>query len=243
MKRVAVAIGFVLLLMFALTHPDPENTLVRPVFAEEASFLAQEAGMSAYTNVGSADLSKAKNAFKIIEKETQDYLIGLISLPGLGNFYDVHCYIQKDGWIVAYYMKDAPASKIFGKKYYGSEGGENNLKDAIDTVCRALGKACGDIKYYHFAYPEANKMVKITGKEFRFKIPGDFTVYEASLVGDGEYGGYRYYIYFDGKVQLKLSSINEIGFVTINVLDLTPDEFHSAKFGSAGSAVLIYHEP
>ena len=48
-------------------------TLVRPAIAQTASFLDQEAGMSAYVDTGfTINLSNARNAFRTIERETAD---------------------------------------------------------------------------------------------------------------------------------------------------------------------------
>ena len=98
-------------------------SLVSPVYALGATtvptFLEEEAGMSMYVNIGKPiDLSKAKAVYKIIEKETTDYVVGSLSLPGLPQTDDVHCFVHKDGWIVVYYLKGEPISKIIDWNYY-----------------------------------------------------------------------------------------------------------------------------
>ena len=46
------------------------------------TFLKEEAGISAYTNVGEAiDIEKVKTAFRTIEYETSEYIIGSVPLP------------------------------------------------------------------------------------------------------------------------------------------------------------------
>lgn len=77
------------------------------------SFLEEEAGISAYTNVGEAiNLGNAKTAFGTIEYETSDYIIGSVPLPDYAETEDVHAYVHKDGWVVAYYLEDEPVAKI-----------------------------------------------------------------------------------------------------------------------------------
>jgi hypothetical protein len=243
-----IGIGLLLAIGLSSTEKSPDAfSLVEPVFAQsaDASFLVQEAGISAYTNVGKADLTRVKSVFRTVEKETDDYIIGSVSIPGLDIVYDVHVYVQKDGWIVAYYAKDDPASKILGKKYYADTGNKNNLKDAIDTVSSILGTASGDIKYYDFRSPVANKIIKITGENFRFNVPGDFPIYEASFA-TGCYAREKswspyYTIYFNGK----LYPPGE--YQKIDVLAIASDEFNNVSCYRGGkqktSIILIYREP
>ena len=50
--------------------------LVRPAFAQQGSFLDQEAGMAAYVKVqGPINLANARRAFKIVEAEESDFLV------------------------------------------------------------------------------------------------------------------------------------------------------------------------
>ena len=80
---------------------------------EGTAFLEDEAGVSAYVNTSqSIDLSKAESCYRTIEYKCDDYIIGSVELPDLPEDEDVHVYVSADGWIVAYYLKDEPASKI-----------------------------------------------------------------------------------------------------------------------------------
>ena len=66
--------------------------------------LDEEAGISAYYKTpGAMTLSQARSAFRTIEIETNDYLIGSVAVPGYVEHFDVHVYVHKDGWILAYY--------------------------------------------------------------------------------------------------------------------------------------------
>ena len=47
--------------------------------ARDASFLEDEAGISAYGQVSSVDLDLAENAFKNVEKKTDEYIIGSVA--------------------------------------------------------------------------------------------------------------------------------------------------------------------
>ena len=161
---------------------------------EGTAFLEDEAGVSAYVNTSqNIDLSKAIPCYRNIEYECDDYIIGSVELPDLPEDEDVHVYVSSDGWIVAYYLKDEPASKIM--QWIGYDGGgeitTTKLEDAISKMCTGIEipyqQVKSKIKYYDFKYPDANRLMIIVDKmdvhgtdTFEFKIPGDYTVYKAS---------------------------------------------------------------
>jgi hypothetical protein len=172
---------------------DQTFSLVKPVFAQSSSptFLEDEAGMSIWVNIGaSLNISQAKAAYKTIEKETPDYIIGSISLPNLPETEDPHCFVHKDGWIVVYYLKAEPVGKIIDWSYYtGSELTKTKLSLGLEKIGLTLGITTIDAQYYHFQYPYANKwMVIIDVQEgqgedsFRLMVPSEFSVYERSWV-------------------------------------------------------------
>jgi len=159
------------------------------------TFLEEEAGISAYVNVGQQiDLEKAETAFKSIETANESYIIGEIDIPGLPEDVDPHAYVHKDGWIVAYYSKYAPASKIM--QWVGYGGGTiatTTLADAIHQICTAIQVSYtpvkGNIEYYDFEYPNANRMMLITdmvtggySDSFNLTIPLEleYQLYEGS---------------------------------------------------------------
>jgi len=162
------------------------------------TFLEEEAGISAYVNVArEIDLEKAKTAFKSIETANESYIIGQIALEGYNPEYVApHAYVHKDGWIITYYLKNEPSSKIMQWNGYG--GGKittTTLADAIKKVCDAItfnyNTIKSNLKYYDFEYPNANRMMLITewiegggGKvysdQFNLTIPTECELYEAS---------------------------------------------------------------
>ena len=171
---------------------------VPPAFAQSTSesmtFLEEEAGMSMYVNIGqSIDLSVAKNVYKTIEKETSNYIIGSFSLPNFPETEDVHCFIHTDGWIVIYYLKHEPISKIIDWTYYSDETGltKTKLQVGLEKMGSNLGVTITNAKYYNFNRPDADKWVVIidvladdaftTAEDsFNFMIPGEIMVYEGS---------------------------------------------------------------
>ena len=176
--------------------PNNENngsfTLIMPVAAAETGFLNQEAGISAYTNVGQTiDISKVKTAFRTIEKETGDYIIGSVPLYDYDETEDTHVYVHKDGWIVSYYLKEEPAAKIVDWNGYGTDEQitETKLDISINIICATVGVITGEITYYDFRHPNANKLMIVAdaiwggsgdSDSFEITLPSDFIFYERS---------------------------------------------------------------
>jgi len=238
--------------------------LSRPVMAAGSIFLDEEAGMAAYTNLGTAiDLSVARAGFKTIEQETADYIVGSVALPDLSETEDVHCFVHSDGWIVTYYLAAEPASKVIGWGYSSPGNLVTKLEVGIDEMCNTLATVAGDISYYHFHYPLANRLMVITDcavnedpDSFNLKFPGDFTIYERSW---SHYAVLSYPVYEqDSYFKLNgtaIDTISEPGGThqgTLTFGQLSPDIFHTATvdtdyFTSGNQAcigiVLVYLEP
>jgi hypothetical protein len=134
------------------------------------NFLDAEAGISAYTNVGEEiDLEKAKAAFRTIEYETDEYIIGSVPLPDYPEYEDVHAYVHKDGWVVTYYLKDKPVGKIIDWNDYSTDEKiiGTKLEDGLSVACNAAGVPIRNIKYYDFRYPNADKMMIVADAQWK----------------------------------------------------------------------------
>ena len=205
---------------------------------EGTNFLEEEAGISAYTNVGmEIDLDKAKEGYRTIEVEKENYTIGSVSLPGYAESNDVHVYVHKDGWIVAYYLKDEPIAKIVNYKNY-LENGDVTLKldIALGRMCDGVGLPLFYTKFYDFRYPNANKlMIIVEGKweegtdKFDLKIPSDLKVYDRSWchwLWDSEGSSFK----LDG---IEINSFGDYrnwwgeANGKLTPTQLMPDEFHT----------------
>ena len=203
--------------------------------AAGTTFLEEEAGISAYVNIGQEiDLEKAETAFKSIETANESYIIGEINLTGLPEYVDPHVYVHKDGWIVAYYSKYAPASKIM--EWDGYDGGAittTTLADAIHQICLAIEfpytTIKDDLKYYDFEYPNANRMMLITdmtsgyahqSDSFNLEIPAECLLYEGSWSHyfSGDTGRYDY-----SRIKIDGDTVNEI-----------EGSYHGTYFGYGG---------
>jgi len=238
--------------------------LVNPVFAQsvssETTFLEEEAGMSIYVNIGrSIDLAVAKTVYRTIEKETSNYTVGSVALPGLPESEDVHVFVHKDGWIVAYYLKAEPIGKIIDWAYWsGGTLTKNKLQVGLEQMGNALGASMTGAKYYHFQYPYANKSMIIietivgSGEDsFTIKIPIEFTIYERSWSHYAQYSYYTSYFKIDGNTISSISSTSALTkYGTLAIAQLSPDIVHTVSVTGTTSGqlygvciALAYQEP
>jgi len=195
---------------------------------EELAFPEDEAGIAAYVNVGqSIDIEKVTTIFDQIEEVSETHTIGLVPIPNYGGKFHphlhvdtihLHLYVDTNGWIVAYFTKDEPASLIM-------DWPDNNKGDKDDpkikeikttTLEQAIKKACDasgidykeiepKIKYYDFEFPEANSMLLFVktratyGSNYvHISIPDNYKLYEASYYHYA-YDNYRTFLKIDGK--------------------------------------------
>ena len=127
-----------------------------------SSFLDDEGGITIYFDADqSLDLSVAKSEFKTIEEETADYVIGSLGLPNLPETEDVHCLVHIDGWIVCFYLKQEPASKIIDwNMYSGGILSKTKLYEGLEIIANAYPSVLiADPHYYHYNYQNANKVM------------------------------------------------------------------------------------
>jgi len=231
-----------------------------------ASFLEDEAGITAYMNTGQAvDLSLARKAYRTIEEETDQYVIGSVEISGYPETEDVHTYVNKDGWIVAYYLKQEATAKIIDwNDYFETQTiRRTKLEVAIQEIANTAFVQVTEIKYYHFAYPSANRLLiamdamwhKETEDSFDIKLPGGFTFYERSYLHFSRVGGvtvttqlYVNQIEMSRHAGMFYSESWSYGILT--PLQLPTDMFHTIKIaanrqlptdsGVFGAIVLIY---
>lgn len=180
------------------------------------TFPVDEAGIVAYVKLVSVPedemikvLTKALPSYSTKEtpRTASNYVIGVVEvengmLRGVPNYSYPHLYIGLDGWMVAYYLKDEEASRIMQwKGYTPGTITTTTLKDAIDFMAESIGVTySGDVKYYDFKFPNANKMTLVAetasafeggSNSFSLTIPG--ILFEASY---STYYGGQYYNWY-----------------------------------------------
>jgi len=170
--------------------PISDNDLLFLAPPITSSFLDEEAGITIYFDAGqSLDLGVAKNEFKTIEEETADYVIGSLGLPNLPETEDVHCLVHKDGWIVCFYLKQEPTSKIVDWNFYsGGILSKTKLYEGLEIIANAYPSVLiTNPSYYHYNYQNANKLMIVIDESptsasdsFNLFLPTEFTFYEKS---------------------------------------------------------------
>ena len=228
-----------------------------------ASFLEDEAGISASIQVAGVDLSLAETAFKNIEKKTASYIIGSVAIDGYGEDHDVHVYVDSGGHMVAYYLNTEEASKIIDWVNY--TGGSMTLagcklEDALTKVCVAMFLNLPAVTYFDFRFPNAENIKIIVDEQsgdstdtFNLQIPGTFIVYNrayshAAVQTGG--GGHNAYVYIDDVLLNHLSGGGwRIVEGQLDAQQLSPDVSHEIKIvgswtgNSYIAIVLQYTEP
>lgn len=181
---------------------DSAFLLAPPAFAQPAAttFPSVEAGISAYLKLDRrVDLAQAKPFFRGIQAMGDEYLIGIIELEGLPEEMWPHLYVDSEGWLLAYYSKHDPASKLMAwDKYDGGKITTTTLREAIWKFAKGLFTAIrlpfdfsaveSRLHYYDFRYPEATQLLlfvdtvegKTVSDSMRYSIPLPINVYEAS---------------------------------------------------------------
>ncbi len=216
--------------LFEKNRSNDKNIALVPIALAEASFthdtfdgillVKEEAGISAYVNIGKEiDLNKVKDVIDSIEVFNESYVIGQIEIDNYDpSIVAPHVYISRDGWIMAYFWKDEPSSKIMDwENYHGGLVKTTTLANAIKRICNTLESGLYDkvkhkVSYYDFEFPDANRMMlitkwipyghKIDKRAFYLTIPNDCQLYEAS---------WSHYIrsngqHWEGKVYIRNSS-------------------------------------
>lgn len=159
------------------------------------NFADDEAGIAGYINVSqTVDLSKVDDLCRNISEQNANYLICSIDVPDYDENHSPTVYIHKDGWVMAYYRNTEPVSKLIDFRHYtGDANLPTKFEQVINLVTSKIGAASTKPTYYHFAYPNANKMLLIAEKaprntvdSFRVNLPTTFSYFEKSwsLVSD-----------------------------------------------------------
>ena len=234
------------------------------------SFLENEAGISAYGQISSANLDLAENAFKNVEKKTAEYIIGSVALTDYGETHDVHVYVDISGWIIAYYLTEEKVSKIIDWKEYKNTSGitSTKLSDALVKVSSEMYQVIPSITYYDFRYPGATNMLIATDEvtlsgsteTFQIMVPSTYFLYSRtwshaiSNIYDYGYGSTT------GNIKIDDDTLNSKTFNDgwsifegdITPLQLYPDIYHVISLYQSGSRnndtsfvgiVILYSQP
>jgi hypothetical protein len=218
------------LVLFGSTSSSPvqasstQISLQAPSFAGDtapnaiSSVLDREAGIAAYYQAPQpVNLSQIRGLFHTIEIETGDYLLGTITPPSNWEDYDVHVYIHKSGWMLAYYLRDAETARLFDWQTYTDTMTPTRFQAVLNHVATTLAMPTPTLTYYDFRYPNATNLLlaiedttATSGEESFTLLDTEFRYFERSWGLGGtyvcwnacSYGAYAEYK-VDGTVILK----------------------------------------
>ena len=205
----------------------------------QVDFTATEAGIAAYFKADSTiTLANVRDIYRSVEDETEDYIIGSIGVPDYGESHDVHVYIHKDGWVMAYYHKSEPASHLFDWAHYnGSSALSTKFQLVLETVATQIAAPSPNPTYYHFAFPNADRLMLIAEAQvgsgsdtFEVTLPRGLIYYERSWslsswlpsFGDGT-------TYLLNDTEIKRHTRSGISKGVYGVADLPEDSMHTLK--------------
>ena len=254
-QPLTLAVLITLLAAFGLVAGRPKETsqpnsfaLKAPAFVSPAyagssqigDYLDSEAGIAAYYNSGfSIDLNSVRSAYRTIETETADYVIGSIAVPSYEEHFDPHVYVHKSGWIMAYYLRADPVSKIIDTK--GESINTTILKTTVGTMASAAGVPFTDVTYYDFRYPNATKMLFVAedyanGNDFTIRLPSSYGYFERGWACYGSNCGFNLNGTWNPN---NIFDTYGLKYGTITAGQLLPDIDHKIISGGSGYAVLV----
>ena len=210
----AVATLAVTILFAQLRPPHPSPGFGISLVRAQTSIqpFEDEAGLSVYFKSPTPiDLNLAKTVFAsgIFELETQEYLLGWVNPRQSASdgllVPQVKVYVSTDGWIIAYFLRVDPVSKIVDWESYNSDAPVGRifttfLEEALLRIGTSIGVGipAKDVGWYHYGHPSANTLLIIVGadddgsfeKKFTFTIPDGVPVSEIAwwLYGGGHCG-------------------------------------------------------
>jgi len=214
-----------------------------------AATIGEEAGIAAYTQSSPIVLNSVRNQFRTIEDETADYIVGSVAVKDYPESEDVHIYLHKDGWILAYYLAAEPTGKIFDWLDFEANSSQSittKLEKVIAAVEGAANVPFTQVSYYDFRNPNATHLTLIAESTeggctegdnfFDLNIPGSHTVYERSWFIGG-HGGAKFYL---NNTEISKSGRDENKQGTLLPSQLMPDRLHHVTINLDGRCSFVH---
>jgi hypothetical protein len=100
-----------------------------------------------------------------------------VAVPNHVEHFDPHVYVHTSGWILAYYLRPDPISKIIDVR--GKTISSTLLETIVGKVAAEAGVPFMNVTYYDFRYPNATNMILVArnGGTFTIQIPGSYGYY------------------------------------------------------------------
>lgn len=211
--------------------------------AAVASTIAEEAGIAAYLNAGAAiNLDSVAGLFATIEARTDTYIIGSVAVPQYNERHQVHVYVHKDGWILAYYLKTDPVAKMVDIKAYGGTAISTKFETILSLFASEAGVPYVQPTFWDFQAPNANHLMIVAenytgGDTFTVKLPGTYIFYDQSWASGGTTPG----ILLDGSnVTNAFWSDDGVAEGAISADTMSLDAVHTFKVNASGKAAVVF---
>lgn len=228
----------------------PFQDAASPQDAAALAAIADEAGIAAYFNAGSQiSLASVRNRFRTIEAETNDYIVGSVDVQDYPERFDVHVYVHRDGWFMAYYLAADPVSKMLDLVAYGGGTTVSTIFEEVLTIFASeAGVAYPGVTFWDFRYPNANRMMIIAenfpdGNSFTVKLPSSYVFFERGWAAEGD----RQEWYLNNTAIVNAGNLAPMAVGTLTAAQMLPDVTYSISVGDwnndTGALVLIYRVP
>jgi hypothetical protein len=168
-----------------------------------------------------------------------------VGVPNYPEHYDVHVYVNTNGWILAYYLRADNVSKIVN--IYNQTISTTNFTTVIAIVASAAGAPFTEATYYDFRYPNATNMIFVAedpnnGSVFTIQIPSTYGYFERGYAY--RYDCCSFNIFLDGVLLPYTFKGGGMRYGPITAGQLLPDVTHTIDVqGAYGVLVIIYRVP
>jgi hypothetical protein len=163
--------------------------LAAPSNSNLNNFLEGTAGISAWFQFSESinlQSNLLRNKFRYLESESTTYLLGPVAVDGYSDVWDdVKVFVHSSGYVVAYYPRSEPTSKIFDNPTLQP----TRLETVLAKIASSIGVVNYQVNWYHWLYPQANRMLlvgRFRGNEgdspFTINLPGSFKYFERSWI-------------------------------------------------------------
>lgn len=211
--------------------------------AAAVAAIAEEAGIAAYFNAAAAiNLDSVADQYATIEARTDAYIIGSVAVPQYNERHQVHVYVHKDGWIMAYYLKSDPVAKMVDIKAYGGTTISTKFETILSLFAGEAGVPYVQPTFWDFQAPNANHMMIVAenytgGDTFTVKLPGTYTFYDRSWASAGTTPG----VLLNGtNVSNAFWSDDGVAEGTIAEEIMGVDTVHTFKVNASGKAAVVF---
>lgn len=214
--------------------------------AAPMGFPQDEAGISAYFKSASpVTLADVRSVYRVIEVETADYIAGSVQVADYPELYDIHVFVHRDGWFVAYYLSADPVSKMIDIKNYTGQVIATLFEKTLSTVAVTAGVPFPSVTFYDFRYPNATHLMLVgeneeDGREFTIKLTTAYAYYERSWALMNVSG--NWYFKVDGVAQSPTAGDNP-WYGVLAPAQLLPDSTHTITVDNNGVLALVYRMP